>query len=89
LDGRSTAVEPFWGIEPIPSSPFDGSVLVVWDYGTPAPPVENLAPRPPQYGDDPHGAGKGEPRVGELASTFLASDGAFVDVCDGGPCQSP
>jgi hypothetical protein len=87
--GRSTAVEPFWNIDPIPSSPYDGSVLVMWDYGTPAPPIENTPPRPPEYGKDPHGAGHNEPRVGELAARFLQADGAFVDVCSGDPCRSP
>ena len=38
--GRSPDVVPFWGIDPVPSTPYRGSVLVMWDYGTPRPPLE-------------------------------------------------
>ncbi|MDQ3145865.1 MAG: hypothetical protein M3R01_02835 [Actinomycetota bacterium] len=86
--GRSPDVTPLWDIPPVPSDPYDGSVLVVWDYGTPAPPTVNLPPRPPEYGEDPHGKGGDEPRVLRQASEFLRTDGAFVDTCAGGPCQS-
>ncbi|MGZ8735249.1 MAG: hypothetical protein ACXW1M_08685, partial [Acidimicrobiia bacterium] len=34
--GRDPSVEPFWGIEPITSYPYDGSAFVMWDSGTPA-----------------------------------------------------
>ena len=86
--GRSTDVEPVWGIDPVPSFPFGGSVLVVWDYGTPAPPTTNLPPRPPTYGSDPHGKGGAEPRVAQQVSDFLRVDGFFGNICLGLPCQS-
>jgi hypothetical protein len=86
--GRSTHVEPFWDIPAIPSDPYAGSALVMWDYGTPAPPDVNLPPRPPEHGEDPHGAGSRETRVGFQALVFLFNNGFFVDVCNGGPCVS-
>lgn len=86
--GRSTDVTPMWGITPLTASqlPYRGSVLVLWDYGTPAPPTTNLPPSGAQYGTDPHGLGALEPRVGQQVAAFL--NGSFVDVCNGGPCQS-
>ena len=33
--------------------------LVLWDYGTPTPPTDNLAPNGAAYGADPHGFGRG------------------------------
>lgn len=86
--GRSTDVTPMWGITPLPANalPYTGSVLVLWDYGTPAPPTQNLPPSGSQYGSDPHGFGALEPRVGQQVANFFA--GSFTDVCGGGPCQS-
>jgi hypothetical protein len=48
----------------------------------------NVPPREPDFGEDPHGKGGDEPRVLQQASEFLRTDGAFVDSCGGGPCQS-
>ena len=79
------AVDPFWNIRPVPSDPHRGSALVMWDYGTPAPPDANL---PNRLGQDPHGAGGREIRVGFQALVFLVDRGFFVDVCGGGPCTS-
>jgi len=84
--GRSPVVEPLWGMEPLEGDR-TGSALVLWDFGTPAPPVGNVAPRSPEHGDDPHGAGVQEPRVLAQAFGFLR-DGTTQDVCDGGPCTS-
>lgn len=50
-EGRSTDVEPFWGIPRIESYPHDGSAVVMGDSGTPLPPTDNVAPR---EGTDPH-----------------------------------
>lgn len=87
-DGRSTDVEPFWGLDAVPSFPYDGSALVVWDFGTPAPPTDPVPPRPPEHGDDPHGMARGEPRAVEQVLRFLAPDGELVDVCGGDPCRA-
>lgn len=87
-DGRSTDVEPFWGLDAVPSFPYDGSALVVWDFGTPAPPTDPVPPRPPEHGDDPHGMARGEPRAVEQVLRFLAPDGELGDVCGGDPCRA-
>lgn len=86
--GRSTDATPMWGITPLTAAqlPYAGSVLVLWDYGTPAPPTTDLPPSGSQYGTDPHGLGSLEPRVGQQVAAFF--NGGFVDVCNGGPCQS-
>ncbi len=85
--GRSPDVVPFWGLRAVPFTPYRGSVLVMWDYGTPRPPLTNTPPAGPQYGADPHGMGHDNPGVAQEALAFLQTDGAFVDVCNGGPCQ--
>ncbi len=84
--GRDPSVVPFWGIEPIPGYPFDGSAFVMWDSGTPAPPLGNVPPRPPTYGSDPHGDPRSTPSARAQKAAFLAANGAVVDVCGGGPC---
>jgi hypothetical protein len=85
-DGRSPDVEPFWRIDTTSRFPNrHGSYLVVWDVGTPAPPVENV---PNRTGEDPHGMGRNPPdEVLELSTTFL-EDGVLVDTCGGGPCRT-
>jgi hypothetical protein len=85
--GRSNDVTPMWGIPPVPSSPFAGSVLELWDFGTPAPPIESLPPEPPQFGSDPHGAARNVPAVRDQVSQFLQPNGAFVDECGSDPCH--
>jgi hypothetical protein len=84
--GRDPSVEPFWGIEPITGYPYDGSAIVVWDSGTPAPPSGNLPPRPPTYGNDPHGDPRNTPAARRQKSEFLTENGTVVDVCGGDPC---
>jgi hypothetical protein len=83
-DGRSTAVEPMWGLDATGPLPLPGSALVIWDFGTPAPPDTN---QPNRRGDDPHGAGSEVPEVRELAATFLV-EGEVVEVCGGDPCRT-
>lgn len=85
-EGRSPAVEPAWGIEPLPEDR-SGPALVLWDYGNPPPPDVNLAPTEPDYGEDPHGAGAREPRVLRQTFGFLRT-GVVDDVCSGGACTS-
>lgn len=85
--GRSNDVVPHWGLDPFdPADPTAG-VVVLWDFGTPAPPSVNLPPTEPEYGKDPHGAGSDEPLVLQQALTFLLT-GELTDVCSAGPCQS-
>ena len=83
--GRSLDVEPFWGIEPVTSMPdAGGSYYVMWDFGTPAPPVGNV---PNRAGEDPHGMGRSQDEVLDMALAFLDT-GTLIDTCGGGPCQT-
>src|SRR5205823_4533896 len=50
--GRSYEVVPYYGIPAIPSDPFDGSALIVWDSGTATPPTTNTPPRPGRCSND-------------------------------------
>ena len=84
-DGRSADVDPFWDLGEVRRFPDRrGSYLVVWDFGTPTPPVENV---PNRAGEDPHGMGRGQLEVLLLAQGFLER-GELVDTCAGGPCQT-
>ena len=87
LDGRSNDIDPQWGIAPFDPANPSNAVLTVWDYGTPAPPPNNLPPHPPEFGDDPHNGGSREPWVLQQAVTFLQT-GEFVDVCGTSACVS-
>ena len=87
LDGRSNDVDPQWGITPFDAANPSKAVLMVWDYGTPAPPPNNLPPHPPEYGADPHNGGSREPLVLQQAITFLLT-GEIVDVCGATACTS-
>jgi hypothetical protein len=84
-DGRSPARQPMWGIEGIDSYPYDGSALVVWDSGAPAPPVGNIAP---SEGKNPHDDPRSSPQAREQKSQFLKRNGRVVDVCDRQPCSA-
>ena len=83
-DGRSSDVVPLWGIEPI-TYPYSGTALVMWDYGTPAPPIGPQPPSEPEFGLDPHGAGSDEALVLVQALGYLLS-GGLQNVCGEGPC---
>ncbi len=87
--GRDTAVVPFWGIPQIPHLPFEGSAIVVWDSGTPAPPDANLPPHPPQYGTDPHENPRSQVSARAQKSEFLRTNGSVVEVCGTSPCLAP
>ena len=84
--GRHSDVDPYFGIPAIPSYPFDGSAIVVWDSGTPTPPIENI---PNTGGSDPHGKPRGNANARIQKSEFLKPNGAVVDVCSGAPCLAP
>ena len=49
--GGTRDVNPYFGIPAIPTDPFDGSALIVWDSGADTPPTTNT---PPSVGADPH-----------------------------------
>jgi hypothetical protein len=87
--GRHSDVDPFFAIPAIASFPFNGSALVVWDSGTPTPPIENVPPRPPTYGTDPHGKPRAQATARQQKSEFLKPNGAVIDVCSGAPCLAP
>ncbi|OLF07199.1 hypothetical protein BLA60_28780 [Actinophytocola xinjiangensis] len=80
--GRDTAVEPQWNLPAVPRFPYRGSALVVWDSGTPAPPLGNQAPT---QGHDPHGDTGNTPAARAQAAHFLLT-GEVIDVCGGEPC---
>ncbi|WP_019630969.1 hypothetical protein [Actinomadura atramentaria] len=80
--GRDPDKVPFWGIPPIPSYPYTGSALVVWDSGSPAPPLTDT---PPTEGRDPHSDPRGNADARRQKAEFLET-GQVVDVCGGGPC---
>lgn len=100
-EGRHPDTNPYVALEPVPAGDFTGSVLTIWDNGpvgggaegggTAAPPIQNLPPTEPDFGEDPHS----EPRkdsAGQLQkSHFLMPDGIgkFVDTCDPSlPCTT-
>jgi len=87
--GRSPDVVPFWGITPIPVLPWKGSAIVYWDSGNPAPPLGNVPPTEPEYGEDPHSRPRATPAAQLQKSEFLKTDGAVVDTCSGAPCLAP
>jgi hypothetical protein len=85
--GRHSDVNPYSGIPHIPSYPFYGSALVVWDSGAATPPITNT---PPGIGFDPHSDPRKSPQARQQKSDFLQHvGGAVTDVCGGGPCVIP
>ncbi|MFI1383953.1 hypothetical protein [Embleya sp. NPDC020886] len=86
--GRNPDRDPYWGIRPLPREPYRGSALVVWDSGSPAPPVSNTPPIGPEYGRDPHSDPRNSPVARRQKAEFLAT-GRVVDVCGGAPCTAP
>jgi hypothetical protein len=80
--GRDPSVEPQWNLPSVPRYPFEGSALVIWDSGTPTPPLGNV---PPTAGADPHGHPGNTPAARAQAAHFLAT-GEVIDVCAGAPC---
>jgi hypothetical protein len=83
---RSRSRHLLWGIEGIDAYPYDGSAIVVWDSGAPAPPSGNVAPR---EGEDPHGDPRASKQARQQKSEFLKRDGRVIDVCGGQPCTAP
>ena len=85
--GRSTDVEPYYGIARIPSFPYSGSAMVIWDGGTPAPPTTNTPPTYPKYGFDPHEFPRNDRAARQQVSDFLQVTGRVTDVCAREPCK--
>ena len=85
--GRNPDVTPYYGIPAIPSDPFNGSALIVWDSGAAPAPTTNTAP---STGADPHSDPRNSPLGREQKSDFLKKrGGAVVDVCANAPCVAP
>jgi hypothetical protein len=84
--GRHSDVNPYFGIPAIPSYPFNGSAMVVWDSGAATPPTTNTAPA---TGADPHSDPRNSPVARQQKSDFLQTGGAVTDVCSGAPCTAP
>jgi hypothetical protein len=89
LPGRTPDVVPFWGITPVSFLPWNGSAIVYWDSGNPAPPTGNVAPFAPDYGIDPHESPRRAVNAQQQKSDFLRTDGVLVDTCAGVPCLAP
>jgi hypothetical protein len=83
--GRHYAVEPYYGIPAIPSFPFDGSALVVWDSGSPTPPTTET---PPRTGADPHSHPRNTAIARMQKNQFLRINGKVVDTCGATPCYA-
>jgi len=84
--GKSPDVVPYWGIPAVPSFPWSGSAMTIWDAGNPAPPLGNVPPTSPAFGDDPHSKPRRTPEAQLQKSDFLRPDGAVVDTCGLLPC---
>ena len=82
--GRSQEVTPGWGLEPIPSYPYTGSAIIVWDSGADPIPVTNT---PPGGDQDPHEDPRADVNVRTQKAAFLF-DGQLIDVCNGAPCTA-
>ncbi len=80
-------VTPQYGLPPLDQTKPAKAGLVLWDYGTPTPPTDNLAPNGSAYGADPHGDGRGNALLLDQITTFLTS-GVIPDECGGTACQS-
>jgi hypothetical protein len=88
--GRNSNDNLFYGLKPVPSSGYTGSVIEVWDSGpghTLNPPVGNIPPTDSATNIDPHPDPRATPLAQQQISDFLQPSGTFVNVCNG-PCHS-
>jgi hypothetical protein len=85
LDPGRSPWTRFQLIPPIGRFPFEGSAIVMWDSGTPAPPITNT---PNRAGDNPHDNVRATPAARVQKSEFLKRNGRVVDVCGGAPCHA-
>jgi hypothetical protein len=86
--GRYWSPSGVFGIPSIPSFPYGGSAMVYWDGGplgfpggTATPPTENIPPRPPAYGSDPHSYPRNDIKARAANSDFLQIDGTLNNYC--------
>jgi hypothetical protein len=86
--GRHPDVQPLFGIPRIESFPYQGSAIIYFDSGTPAPPITNTPPEGEEYGEDPHSDPRNDPEGQVMKAAFLSPNGAVVDTCGGGPCYA-
>jgi hypothetical protein len=93
VPGRHIAVEPYLGIEPITTYPFEGSAVMHWDSGpfpiaghdgTPLQRLENL---PRNLGYDTHFTPLSQDRIWEQKATFWRT-GHVINVCGATPCYA-
>lgn len=103
-EGRSPAVKPFYGLEPIASYPHPGSALIYFDSGTLAPPDANITPvSSAEYQatcgavadpdasvpcHDPHEDPRRAIASIKQKGAFFRPDGALIGACDGKPCTA-
>jgi hypothetical protein len=85
LDPGRSPWRRFQLIPSIGKFPFGGSAIVMWDSGTPAPPITNT---PNRGGEDPHAAPRSTVAARVQKSEFLKIDGHVIDVCGAQPCHS-
>jgi hypothetical protein len=86
--GRYWAPSGVFGIPSVPSFPYGGSALVYWDGGplsfpggTATPPNQNIPPRPPEFGSDPHSYPRNDIKARAANSDFLQIDGVLNNYC--------
>jgi hypothetical protein len=93
VEGRHIAVEPYIGIAPITTYPFEGNAVMHWDSGpfpidghdgTPLQRTENL---PRNLGYDTHSMPIGQPGTWEQKNTFWRT-GEVINVCGAQPCYA-
>jgi hypothetical protein len=87
-DRLNIPVAPQWGLSALDQTQSAPAGLVLWDYGTPTPPTDNLAPNGAAYGADPHGFGRHNNVAGLSQITSFLDSGIIPDVCNGAACQS-
>jgi hypothetical protein len=96
--GRDSDQDPHYAIPGIPTFPFVGSALVLWDIGpkrtengetvgTDVPPTTNTPPGE-QAGQDPHEFPRRSPAARMQKSAFLSIGGQVIDVCGSNPCYA-
>jgi hypothetical protein len=86
--GRYWDPNGVFGIPAMGSFPYPGSALVYWDGGplsvpggTATPPNEDIPPRPPAYGSDPHSYPRSDVKARAQKSDFLRPNGVVDNYC--------